>query len=142
MRAEGSQNGDGGVMASHNIPIPPAAGYDRAEIFLCSRLHGDPKETDFVRVMSSRPEPGVGEHILDEAFVQRSERSLGDRIHGRPGQRVLYHLVQEMTTGSHLIDVVMGVYDLQTGRLIAEKHEGDACKAAHRLEDEEGLRLF
>jgi hypothetical protein len=141
LAADGAHDPDGRVMACNNIPIDPVAGYATGEVFLGSRIEGSPKKTDFVRVMSFRPENGR-EHILDEAFVARTERTLMDRLHGRPGTRVLYHLVQEMTTGGPLVDVALGVYDLSSGRPIAEKHQEAAYRAAHRLEDEEGLRLF
>ncbi len=126
--------------ASTNLPVAPAPGYDTAEIFLGSRVD---RAVDVLHVMSFKQEPD-GEHILQETFLRRTERGLGDWIRRRPAAPVVYHLIQERvrgSSGSPIVDAVLAAYDPQSGALRSRATRGDAYDGVEKLEAETGERL-
>lgn len=116
-----------GMVTSTGVKTTPfSPQFEEADLYLGSRVDGDPKSEDKVWVMSYHREPTGGETIVDECFTERQERP-----HLFSGKSQVLHAYARTyhSPGGILQDAALLSLDLKSGEVLRSLTGGEACEA-------------
>ncbi len=122
------QRAPDGYLLGHLDTKPLDSSYPRSQIFFGSHFDQNPNTEDRIEIWNSRPEPGKGELLHQEIFVQRTERR-GWTFTKTPVLHC-YHVM--MHTGGAIAALALVSIDLNTGQPFRQEEGEQASRTIRK----------